>query len=272
MKGFVMGSYYSVVQYVPNPLSGEAINFGVLAYEGDEVKAVFTADWDRLRRFGGQDIRSLREFARRIERASDANTGEDRLTEDEVRRMSSHFIHSIQLTAPAGSLLDVSALLEDCKCVYLPSPRASKPKPRTRHAAIKIAKDALADALRSKGGDDALDRMQASRDLDGPHGPYKFAAVLTNGRPRAAVDAFSLEIKLDDAFERNIRAAAYSYKDIRNYYPDISVGVLMLEPPLEDPIFDRTAKMFSDEGAKVLTEDNIYDWADEAADLVLSHH
>ena len=45
-----MTSYYSVVQYVPNPMSGERVNVGVIAFDGHAVRTRFLRNWTRARR------------------------------------------------------------------------------------------------------------------------------------------------------------------------------------------------------------------------------
>jgi hypothetical protein len=268
-----MGSYYSVVRYLPNPLSEEFLNFGVLTFEGDRVRAYFLKDWDRLRRFGGgRDIGFVRGFAQRLERATKAAADGDKLNETEVRRLAEGFKHSIQLTPPAGSVLGVDALLEDCIRVYLPRPTAAKPKPRSRSAAFSVVSDALSDALQAKGGDEALDHLQTHHSLAGRHWPYKFAAVLSNGAPRAAVDAFSFEIQVNEHLLKNIRAAAYSHEDVRKANPGLSVTVMMLEPPLAVPEYETAVSILRDVGSRVVAENEVYEWAEEAAELVLAGH
>jgi len=36
-----MASYYSIIQYVPNPIANERINIGVLIFDEKEIKVNF---------------------------------------------------------------------------------------------------------------------------------------------------------------------------------------------------------------------------------------
>src|ERR1051326_27145 len=58
-----MASKYCVVRYVPNPLTDERINVGVIAFDERKVLTRFLDRWNRVRHFADQDIEFLRHFA-----------------------------------------------------------------------------------------------------------------------------------------------------------------------------------------------------------------
>src|SRR5438874_12859278 len=62
-----MVTKYSVVRYLPNPLSGEMINIGVIAWGEDKIAARFVKDWKRAKAFGREDISFLRDFVEQME-------------------------------------------------------------------------------------------------------------------------------------------------------------------------------------------------------------
>lgn len=62
-----MVSYYTVVQYYPDPIADERINIGVMAFGDGRVRSRFIQDWRRVEQFGGEDISFLHDFARRAE-------------------------------------------------------------------------------------------------------------------------------------------------------------------------------------------------------------
>lgn len=119
-------SYFSVIQYFPNPVSGERMNVGVLAFDEDQVQVRFLSNWDRARYFGrGEDIALLKEFACRMEEASQAGLlfpGDVPSSTPRHKRLlgvTDHWINSIQLTEPRGSLDSVGILLEDMVQTFL---------------------------------------------------------------------------------------------------------------------------------------------------------
>ena len=105
-----MGSFYSVIQYVPSPSLDECMNAGVVAFGNGRIGAAFVDDWDRLRRFGRGDIDYLREFARdfrssvrsRVLPPHKDDTG--RLDEATLREMIVSWSNEIRFTPLRGSV------------------------------------------------------------------------------------------------------------------------------------------------------------------------
>src|SRR6266404_3405429 len=62
-----MVTKYSVVRYLPHPLSGEMINIGVIAWGDGQVASQFIKDWRRAKTFGREDISFLQDFVEQIE-------------------------------------------------------------------------------------------------------------------------------------------------------------------------------------------------------------
>jgi hypothetical protein len=121
-----MTSKYSVIQYVPNPISDERINVGVVAFDEKNVKVHFLSRWERVCCFGAaENIDFLRDFAHRMEEAAEAGL---LLPGDEAGKVPKHerltkiakgWINSIQFTEPRGSLEDIDSLIEDIAKTYL---------------------------------------------------------------------------------------------------------------------------------------------------------
>lgn len=121
-----MASRYSVIQYVPNPIADERINIGVIVFDEKIIKVHFLRSWERVKAFGKEDIRFLRDFARRMGEASkngllfpndDPNNGQSRV--DRLRKVSRGWINSIQFTEPRGSLENVDSLFKEAINTYL---------------------------------------------------------------------------------------------------------------------------------------------------------
>src|SRR3954466_11346660 len=107
-----MAAHYTVVQYLPDPLTGERSNIGVIAFNGLHVRCRFLRDWHRVRQFGGTDVGFLLDFADRLKDSEGqlALTGMDlrtqpfQLDEDAIRRMAGSWSNSIQFSEPKASL------------------------------------------------------------------------------------------------------------------------------------------------------------------------
>ncbi len=48
-----MASFYTVVQYVPDPVTDERVNIGVIVAAEDTVQSRFLSNWRRVKQFGG---------------------------------------------------------------------------------------------------------------------------------------------------------------------------------------------------------------------------
>src|SRR5437660_835922 len=104
-----MASFYSVVQYLPDPVRNERVNVGVLAFGGGRLRSQFLTNWNRVKQFVGRDVSFLIELSR------DAR----RWDEQTVRTLAGQWTGSIQLTEVAASVLDTDELLVDSVGRYL---------------------------------------------------------------------------------------------------------------------------------------------------------
>ena len=65
-----MSSFYSIAQFVPDPVTDERINIGAFAFGDGRVRCHFLSKWGRVQHFSTQDIGFLRDFARDMTAAS----------------------------------------------------------------------------------------------------------------------------------------------------------------------------------------------------------
>ena len=104
-----MVSYYTVVQYYPDPIADERINIGVIVFGDGQLRSHFLQDWRRVEQFGGEDISFLHDFARRTE-AWDETTLKDCM---------GRWKRSIQFREPLPSLLEPENLLDEMARLFL---------------------------------------------------------------------------------------------------------------------------------------------------------
>ena len=120
-----MASYYSIIQYVPNPIANERINIGVLIFDDKEIKVKFLKNWNRVKNFCMGDITFLRDFESQMQKAVSQGLlfpGDpllDQPRQDRLQRVSESWMNSIQFTEPNFSLKSVDKLLEDSIKKYL---------------------------------------------------------------------------------------------------------------------------------------------------------
>jgi DUF3037 family protein len=108
-------THYTVVRYLPKPLSGEQINIGVIAWDDEQhVAARFLYDWRRVESFVAEedveeDVGFLRDFARRV----------GRLDSGCLQRMIKSWTKSIQFSEPKASLKAPDDVLQEIAPIFL---------------------------------------------------------------------------------------------------------------------------------------------------------
>ena len=149
-----MPSRYSIIQYVPNLIANERINFGVLVFDDEVVKVHFLNNWQRVRDFSTGDIVFLQKFADSMKESAESNllfpgdqeNGQPK--HERLLRISRSWINSIQLTEPRGSLADVESLLEDTIEDFLVDIPIDKPKLRDRQTARRLVVSRVKKAVK----------------------------------------------------------------------------------------------------------------------------
>lgn len=117
-----MSSRYSLIRYVPNPISGERINIGVVSIGINDVGVVyvrFLKDWSRVEAFGMEDISFLKEFAVRLEAEAAAIRQSPEDTHEyytmrmlDIIEQKRQWSNGIQFTELRDSLEDPETILE----------------------------------------------------------------------------------------------------------------------------------------------------------------
>src|SRR5262245_34649658 len=110
-----MPSYYSVIRYVPDPVADEAINVGVVAFQGSTVVLRWTSDWWRARQLANRDPVALKEVAADLYKQADSG----KLTESAIRRYADTWHNEIQWTSPRASARPVEDLANEVAALYL---------------------------------------------------------------------------------------------------------------------------------------------------------
>jgi hypothetical protein len=255
-----MSAFYTVVQYVPDLIRDERLNVGVIVFGEGRVRSRFVESWHRVRAFGEENIEFLRSFARQAEH----------LTEEKVREIAGSWYSSIQLTAPAGSLLSPSDLLVDVASRYLRESAPVLKSYRNRQEAIALmrttVRQAVADLLGTRGGRLVKNNLP----LVGPRGEHEFDVGAQNGRPYFAARALSFEAGRRSDLLRQIESTQFAIEDVRREDQDLPLGVVVLPPKdgEEDGLFDRAVNNFKDLKAEVIEERQLPAWANKMASLL----
>jgi hypothetical protein len=265
-----MAAFYSVIQFIPDPVADERINAGVVVFDGERVRARFIENWGRLQRFGNKDVGFLKDFAREfVDRCHDVHL-EGRVTEQSVREMASTWRSLIQLTPPRGSLLDVESLLKDAEERFLANDKRAGTRPFTKHHMKKFAVEAALLAFVQRGGPEARRLVKRDFPIAGVVEDHPFSLAIANGRPLVAAEVFSFVGADVKGQEKDVRATAWAFDDVRKRHPDLTLAALVLRGDEPTAPFEDARKVFGSLDVEVVLKDSVDKWADSVAGRVLA--
>jgi hypothetical protein len=270
-----MSPRFSIVQYVPDPVTDERINIGVVVVdESDRVQGRFLRDWRRVREFGGTDVKFLQAFAREIEDLASSQPhlliDPLALTRDVLDAAPERWHNALQLTPFRASTLDADALLEQIGGRFLKE-RVPRARGRDRRAAASIAANQLMEAVRGEGARRPERYVQRNVEIEGKHDDHHLDVALANGTVRLGALGLSFESRTPNDLQREIRATAWTLDDVAGA-SDIPLAVVVLPPKSRSKNYEHATDLFTDLGAEVVPEDEVADWArDVARDIPVVH-
>jgi Protein of unknown function (DUF3037) len=261
-----MPSFYSVLQYAPNPISGEVVNFGVVTFGDGGVHCRFVDDWRRVRNFSsGKDIGFLQRLVREVQ----AGVGEqptlpieEGFTVDEVqiRRWAGNWLSNLRVTSPRASMLDSQVLLEDIYRDFVHEPRVRR-RSRTRRWATAFAAEALERAIGDEVGPMATHFVQKYKPVQGALDMHQYDLIVKNGQLYFGAQALSFESTYENELAESVRLAAWDISDVANHSPQVPLAVVALPPKRRSDAYDLAHHLIGGLGATFLTADQFPDWA-----------
>lgn len=275
-----MASRYSIVQYVPNPITDERINIGVVAFDDNDVRVQFLNNWSRVQAFGREDIHFLRDFAKRMNFAASegllfpGDEPDGTPKHERLKKIARGWINSIQFTEPHGSLDNVENLLEDIAQTYLVNVVPTKTK-RNRQDAARITTSIIRKTLTSYDDKPAFKEMLKNDfPVKGSHKEHKFDAVLANGQPYLVAHGISFEVYPPETLQDSI---SWMILDVKESDPKLPIGILALPPKQEwqdyeklNKVYQTTISTYRDLGAEVLQENEVQPWASYTLDKLVA--
>src|SRR6266481_1118111 len=179
---------YSVVRYLPNPLSGEMINIGVIAWGQDKIAARFAKDWRRAKAFGREDISFLREFVEQMGASAQAQQqllafASKPVDAKQLEQFVKDWGNSIQFSELRTSLRSPEEVISEVSSIYLPELPHHSETGRTRRAAAVLALHHVSQVLIDERGPKAGDLIKREHVIRGKIDEHQFDVVVANGRP-----------------------------------------------------------------------------------------
>lgn len=267
-----MPSYYTIAEFVPDPVRGERINVGVIVFGDGLIRSRFLTNWSRVQAFAGDHhISFLKDFAERVQdwAPQQPRLGQVPITDEQLREMTASWMNSIQLTEPRASLLSPDDLLRDAVARFLP-PVQRRARARDKRAAATLAYQSLAGALIERGIEEPDEVLSRNRQVPGEIESHSFDVVLANGSEAAAIQGLSFEGSLNAELGKQIEAIAYELRDVRDCNVSLPLSVVALPPRSRSSrSLERANKIFRAVGAQLILEPDVNDWASDTARLIM---
>jgi hypothetical protein len=154
-----MTSYFSQIQYVPDPITGERVNIGIVVIDSNGCQFQFVQDWRRPSQFGGEDVGFLREFAEEASRdGSGWFVAAGAAPSESLSHALSRWHNKIQFSPPMPSIKNRNDLINELAprilhlSAEIETEDAARHKGRGREKAISTAVRSLGNAMREKFG------------------------------------------------------------------------------------------------------------------------
>jgi hypothetical protein len=269
-----MATHYVVLQYLPNPASGERVNIGIIAYNDTGGVVRFLSRWERVRAFAGSDVSFLKELTQAVVARVDSLTAAvrnkfvEQFQASDIERWASRWSHSVEFTPPRASTLAPERLLNDLCGRLLTDPAPEKKVGRDRAAAARVAIFGLREALGAKVGDKAEKLLRRNYRLEGKHQRHKFDAGVANGVPYAVAMGLSFEGVYTERNEKLFDSLAWAVSDVAVNAQAIPVAVVALPPVDGTPGFEQQVrsyeqkqKLYTELGATFISEADYPKWA-----------
>ncbi len=269
-----MPSKFTVLQYLPNPVSGERVNIGVIAFSEKGGHVRFLSRWNRVKAFSGGDVTFLKDLSKevvsRVESLTEAVRDKyvEKFDTTAVESWISRWAHTIEFTQSRASTLEPAELLNDL-CGRLLAEPISEPKlSRDRKAASQVAAYGLRKALQDKVQMRAETLLKKRYDLEGKRQSHTFDAAIANGVPYVAVMGVSFEGPPHSNTDTFFDSLAWAVSDCASAAQAIPIAIVALPPKsnlegfsFQQKSFAAKKKLYSDLGASFVVEADYQDWA-----------
>lgn len=284
-----MPAYYTVVQFVPDPIADERVNIGVIVFSDGQVRSRFLQNWDRVSRFAQEDIGHVREFADWVGQASVRSAvnsympplpglpGPMQLNQDTIHRIAAQWSNAVQFTAPQPSLENQDALLLRMAQTFLREPARRERVFRDRQYAARYVASTVRRSVSDRVGPTlAKAFVHSDYPIGGRIVPnFRVDLVIANSHIYLASQTLSFESYNMPELDRQVRDAIYTLRDVRELVSDVEIDLVALPPKPDsrnvrkaEDRFRELPRMCEEIGARLIIEDEVPDWAKQIADLV----
>lgn len=268
-------SYYSIVQFAPNPMSGERVNIGIIVFNPELPygRVIFDESDRRARRLAPEaDLSVVEQVRQELEAVMPTKDGQQMLglsgsrswSLEQFERLHRDAGNVIQFTLPLASSDLPDRLLDRLKPIYLPSLPGRTRSRDTRavrgHMKHELAQVGLTSWLRE-------DFSVAGR-LD----QYRFDLALVrngDGTAEQLIETMALAKADVDASRRELDALGYSVYDLRRGKVTQPVALIVTPDPSGELVGLATGILKEFDG-EVVIEDAATSWVRGVSNRLLT--
>jgi hypothetical protein len=261
-----MVTKYSVIRYEPRPLSGEAINIGVIAWTEEKVVTRFVEDWRRVRAFGRENIDFLREFVQQLQTSASSQQrlfklDTESLNTQKLENVVESWGRSIGFSEPRVSLKSPEEALHEVTSIYLLESQ-HRPRARDRRTAAMLAIRSVSRVLSHLRGAEAADLIKKQHVISGKIEKHVFDVVVENGRPYFAAQGLSFEKSATIDVQKDVDATAWAIDDVRRSSANktLPVAVLALPPSGHSQPYMSAKRIFRALDVQLISESGMTGW------------
>lgn len=262
-----MGTFYTIIRYIPDPIADERINFGAIVFDEQTVKAQFIQNWRRVQRFSGVDISLLKDFAQEFqEKQLSFLKHPQKWSKDTLMRAAERWEHSIQFSEPRASLKPCDELLAEVAKKFLIDEAVKIHRVKGRQQVIaggvRKIKAVLAERFERKEVQELVKRHSP---VKGTCGIHNYDIVVQNGHLEFALNTLAFESEETDRLHREVDAVAFAAWDVRQYDRKVPLAILAKEPQASSETFKYAEQTFGKLKVPFFTDDNVEKWARKLA-------
>jgi Protein of unknown function (DUF3037) len=278
-----MASYYSVLQYLPRETAEERVNFGVVAFDDKVVRCRFTADWQRIRSFGKEDVSFLKDIAQRFHRAIALQSSiaeqakyfgpglldapPPQITRETIVSLASRWLGSVNVTEPRASLSSVDQLLTESVETFLVRHKPGATRSGGQRSAVRTLQGLLNGALAERfDSGTAAELLRANFPLSGARQEHILDFVIANGVPYCGAQTVTFDGGVTKSLHYRLDAIAWTLSDLQPKVSNPPIAVLVIPPASEvddgeaSDLMEERKELYRELGADVVTEQDVATW------------
>jgi len=243
-------SHYSVIRYVPDPISEEVINIGLVAYDENKIEFNFLNNWNRVRSFSSNgNISFLQDFVNETER----------WTKEEFLNAQKNWSHSIQFSDSRPSSKPVETVLQNMANVFLHEKIRKSTLGKKRIMSIVAEEmNMILDQYRT----DSKKLVHRYYTINGRSSEHVFDLAIANGIPYVATFTIPMDILQSrlKQINKEIDASAFAIEDVQRNQSNIKTAVITSSSNPENVAFRRAMKIFKDLNSPLVKNEEISAW------------